>query len=243
MKVIGAGLPRTATSTQLMVLEQLGFADCYHMRNVFADLDGELTKWERLVAGDADWDSILGGFASCCDFPTSRFYRELADYYPDAKVLLSVRSADGWVRSMRETIWPIYCGDSLMRHVNEARASVNPNWKRFLDLMRPMMFVNGGAMEGGVDADDVELGAIMERWNETVKASIPPERLLVWDPAEGWEPLCAFLEVPIPEDPVPRINDTAAFKEGIIGGAINDLNTWWEARDRPESSLHGAGVA
>ena len=130
------------------MLEQLGFGDCYHMRNVFADLDGELTRWERVVAGDADWDSLLGGFESCCDFPTARFYRELADYYPDAKVLLSVRDGESWVRSMRETIWPIYFGDSLMRHINEARAIVNPSWRRFLDFMISIFYEPGGALVG-----------------------------------------------------------------------------------------------
>ena len=242
MQVIGAGLPRTATSTQLLAREQLGFGDCYHMRNVFGDLDGELTKWEQVVAGDTDWDSILAGFESCCDFPTARFYAELADRYPDAKVLLSVRGGDGWVRSMRETVWPVYFGDSVMRHLNAARAHVNPDWRRFIDLMLPITFAPGGAMAGADVADDAEFAAIMHRWNEEVRAAIPPERLLVWEPADGWEPLCEFLEVPVPDGPVPHVNDTAAFREGIIGGAVADLNAWWDQRERPTSGLHGAAV-
>ena len=80
----------------------------------------------------------------------------------------------------------------------------------------------------------------MERWNDQVRATIPAQRLLVWEPRDGWEPLCDFLEVPVPETPVPRLNDTAAFKEGIIGGAIDDVNEWWEQRDRPSGGLHGA---
>jgi hypothetical protein len=242
MQVIGAGLPRTATTTQLLALEQLGFSDCYHMRNVFADLDTELTKWERVRDGEAGWDSILAGFESCCDFPTARFYRELADYYPEAKVLLSVRGGEGWVRSMRETLWPFYFGDSVMRHVNAARALINPTWQRFIDLMLPLTFAPGGAMAGGDVADDAEFAAIMHRWNEEVQATIPPHRLLVWDPADGWEPLCDFLEVPVPDEPVPHINDTAAFREGIIGGAMADLGDWWDQRERPASGLHGAAA-
>jgi hypothetical protein len=242
MQVIGAGLPRTATSTQLLALEQLGFTDCYHMRNVFADLDGELTKWERVVAGKDDWDSILGDFESCCDFPTARFYRELADFYPDAKVVLTVRDAEGWVRSMRETIWPVYYGDSLMRHVNAARALVNPDWQRFIDLMQPILFAPDGAIAGADIAGDTEFAAIMERWNERVRATIAPHRLLVWEPGDGWDPLCEFLEVQVPDGPVPRVNDTAAFKEGIVGGALADLADWWEQRERPASGLHGVAA-
>jgi hypothetical protein len=80
----------------------------------------------------------------------------------------------------------------------------------------------------------------MERWNEQVRRTVPAERLLVWDPAEGWEPLCDFLQVPVPDEPLPRLNDTKSFREGIIGGALDALNEWWQGRERPEHGLHGA---
>jgi len=243
MKVIGAGLPRTATTTQLAVLEQLGFGPCYHMRNLMGDFAAGLPPWERVAAGDPDWDQIFDGFESSCDFPASRYYREMAEHYPDAKVLLSVRSGEGWVRSMRETIWPMYFGDSLLHHVNQARGQVDEHWGRFLALMTHQCWdPQTGALVGAQDADDAELAAIMDRWNQGVIDSIAPERLLVWNPGEGWEPLCEFLEVPVPEGPVPQINDTAAFKEGMFGGALAALNAWWDRRERPKESLHGAAI-
>jgi hypothetical protein len=243
MKVIGAGLPRTATTTQLQVLEQLGFSPCYHMRDLMADLESGLPPWERVAEGDPDWDAIFDGYESCCDWPSARYYKELAEHFPQAKVLLSVRSADGWVRSMRETIWPMYFGDSVLHHVNQARGQVEPNWGRFLELMTHQCWdPRTGAMAGAETADDAGLAEIMERWNQRVIDSIAPERLLVWNPADGWEPLCAFLDVPIPEGEVPRVNDTAAFKEGIIGRGLAALNEWWGQRDRPAESLHGTTV-
>jgi len=39
---------------------------------------------------------------------------------------------------------------------------------------------------------------------------VPPERLLVMDLKEGWEPLCGFLDLPVPEEPFPRANDATA---------------------------------
>jgi hypothetical protein len=241
MRVIGAGLPRTATTTQLMVFEQLGFGPVYHMRNLLGDLEGELPAWERLTEGDADWERILGDAQSCCDFPTSRYYRELAERYPEAKVVLTVRSGDGWARSMRETIWSMYFGDSIMRHVVAARTKVDPEWRRFIDLMIHMCWdEQTGAMVGAGEADDEELAAIMERWNDGVRASIPSRRLLAWNPADGWEPLCEFLEVAVPDGPVPNINDTLAFREGMIGNGLAVLNAWWDQRERPATGLHGA---
>jgi hypothetical protein len=66
--------------------------------------------------------------------------------------------------------------------------------------------------------------------HEAVKQSIPPERLLVWDVTEGWEPLCEFLEVDVPDDPFPHANDRDTFLERVIGGALDRLQAWRESQ-------------
>lgn len=241
MKVIGAGLPRTATTTQMVALEMLGFAPCYHMRNVLTDLENELPHWERVHEGDRDWDAIFGDAQSTVDWPSARYYDELMEHYPDAKVLLSVRSAEGWVKSMRETVWGVYFGDTVLRHVSDARGVIDPWWKRFLELMNRMNWEPGASMAGDYDTDE-GFAEIMHRWNETVKSTVPSDRLLVWDPKEGWEPLCEFLEVDVPDTPLPNLNDAASFKEGIIGGGLQMLNEWWDQRERPQTGLHGAAL-
>lgn len=242
MKVIGAGLPRTATTTLLIALEQLGYGRCYHMRDLLADLENGLPLWEAVADGARDWERIFGDAQSTVDWPSARYWRELLERYPDAKVILSVRPADRWVKSMRETVWGIYHGDSVIHHVSDARAVLDPLWRRYIALMRRMTWDDRtGALAGDTYSDDGFAGA-MERWNDSVKRDVPPEQLLVWDPAEGWEPLCRFLEVDVPAEPLPRVNDTASFREGIIGGALASLNEWWDKRERPASGLHGAAL-
>jgi hypothetical protein len=244
MRVIGAGLPRTATSTQAIAFEMLGFAPCYHMRDVLMDMERGLGLWEAVAEGKPDWDEIFGDARSTCDFPGSRYYKELLEHYPDSKVLLSVRDADGWVRSMRDTIWPMYFGESVMHHMCRARAALDPLWSRFMDLMVHMTWAEGTGAVGPPEAtfEDAGLAEAMERWNERVKRDVPADRLLVWEPRDGWEPLCEFLEVPVPDEALPNVNDTAAFKEGILGGAIGVVNEWWDQRDRPSGGLHGAAL-
>jgi hypothetical protein len=242
MKVIGAGLPRTATTTQLVVLEQLGFGPCYHMRDLLADLQKGLPLWEDVAAGRPDWERIFGDARSTVDWPSARYWRQLMDVYPEAKVLLSVREADGWVRSMRDTVWGIFHGDSVMHHVSAARTQVDPLWDRYIRLMSAMNWDERTGALAGDTWDDTSFAQIMERWNDQVKHTVPSERLLVWNPRDGWEPLCQFLEVDAPDGDVPRLNDTNAFKEGIVGGALGALNEWWEARERPTAGLHGAAV-
>ena len=241
IKVIGAGLPRTATTTQLAALEQLGFAPCYHMRDLLADLDTGLPLWESVADGAPDWEAIFGDAASTVDWPSARYYGELMDHYPQAKVLLSERDGEAWARSMQETVWGIFHGDSVMHHVSDARAVLDPRWRAYTTLMARMTWDEGGALAGDTSTK-AGLIEVMNRWNDGVRATVPAERLLVWDPDEGWEPLCSFLEVEVPDEPLPHLNTTASFKEGIIGDALAVVNDWWAQRERPSSGLHGAAI-
>jgi len=240
MKVIGAGLPRTATTTQMFALEQLGCAPCYHMRDLLADLEAGLPQWEAVADGNPDWEAIFGEAQSTVDWPSAYFYRELMDFYPDAKVLLSVRGSEEWAKSMEKTIWGMWYGDTVLHHLNDARKVVDPLWNRYIALMSRLNFDEGGAFAG---ADTLpKLEAAMERWNNEVQEVVPSERLLVWDPKDGIAPICDFLEVEIPAEELPRLNDTKAFREGIIGGALDSVSEWWEARERPSESLHGTAL-
>jgi Sulfotransferase domain len=243
MKLIGAGLMRTATTTQMFALEQLGWGPCYHMRDLLADLQAGLPLWEAAADGTPDWARIFGSANSTVDWPSARYYRELMEVYPEAKVLLSVREAEPWVRSMRATVWGIFHGHSVIHHVSEARTVLDPIWQRYIALMRRISWEEGTGALAGESFSDEGLAGLMTRWNDTVKATVPAERLLVWDPAEGWEPLCEFLSVGVPSEPLPQLNDTPSFQEGIIGGALGLINEWWDARERPASGLHGAALS
>ena len=242
MKVIGAGLPRTATTTQMFALEQLDCGPCYHMRDLLLDLEKGLPLWEAVAEGKPDWETIFGQCRSTVDWPSARFYRELMDHYPDAKVLLSVRGGEEWAASMQETIWGMWHGHSVIHYLSQARAVVDPLWGRYIDLMFGMNFDPDTGAFAGDTSTTAKLAEKMERWNQSVIDYVPAERLLVWNPKEGYEPLCDFLGVEVPAEPLPRLNDTKAFREGIIGGALDSVADWWAARELPTESLHGAAL-
>lgn len=225
MKVIGAGLPRTATLTQKISLEMLGFAPTYHMVNILSDMT-LVPSWQAAFEGDVDWDKMFAGHQASVDWPGSFFWRELADAYPEAKVLLSVRSGEAWANSMKNTIWGVFFDDVLMRDLSDARAKVEPEWHDYMELMKAMWAKSGLIGEMGPNFNATVLGAAMERHNQAVRDYIAPERLLEWSPADGWEPLCKFLEVPVPAAPIPHVNDATAFAGRIIEGALGVLNAW-----------------
>jgi hypothetical protein len=225
MKVIGAGLPRTATLTQKISLEMLGFGPCYHMVNILADLS-LVPAWQSAFDGNADWDAIFAGSQSTVDWPGSFHWRELIDVYPEAKVLLSVRNGEAWATSMKNTIWGVFYDDVLMRDLSNARAKIDPGWNDYMELMKTMWQKSGLLGEMGGVFDPSILAVAMERHNQEVRDAVPADRLLEWSPRDGWEPLCKFLEVPVPPAPVPHVNDSAAFAGRIVEGSLGVLNAW-----------------
>ncbi len=239
MKLIGVGLPRTGTLSQKVALEMLGVGPCYHMVNVLGDLDN-VEPWRRAVDGDIVWSDIFDGFESTVDWPGSYFYRELMDVYPDAKMLLSVRDPDAWAQSMRDTIWTLLYGQELLRHISETRRQIDPKWRAFTDLMCEMWQRSG--LLNGPDTTLEWMSTAIQRYQDEVQDTVPAERLLVWSPADGWGPLCEFLEVPVPDMPFPHLNDSGEFVGRIIDGALITL-TEWRAQQRQDAPARRAAAA
>lgn len=235
MKLIGAGLPRTATLSQKIALETLGLTPCYHMVNVLADLD-QAALWRAVLDGELSPTEVLAGYEATVDWPGSFFYRDLIELDPDAKVLLSVRDPDAWARSMHDTIWGLFYDDILIRHLSAARAAIDPQWSAYLELMREM-WQRSGLVDGEVTTLE-SMADAFSRYSRDVQAAVPAERLLVWTPADGWEPLCEFLELPVPDLPFPRVNDSREFGERIVDTSLLAIQ-----RHMAESRAQPAGVA
>jgi Sulfotransferase domain len=239
MKLIGAGMPRTGTLTQKVALEMLGLGPCYHMVDVLADLD-QAKLWQRALDGAAPWEQIFAGFNSTVDWPGGYFYRELIDVYPEAKVLLSVREPRAWERSMRETVWAVRHGESLVRLLSCAQAHVNPQWRGFLGMIDRLVWEGEGTFASG-HAEPQQLIDTMIRHNREVEEVVPSERLLTWSVEEGWERLCEFLEVPVPQQPFPHVNDRTEFLNRVIDGSLQALGQWRAEQASVEPSFAIAG--
>jgi hypothetical protein len=223
MKLIGAGLPRTGTLSQKVALEMLGLTPCYHMVNVLGDLD-LVPPWRRAFDGEGRWEEIFDGFQATVDWPGSFFYRELIEAYPDAKVLLGVRDSEAWARSMHDTIWGLFYDDVVIQHLSSARCLIDPKWCGYIELMKEMWQRAG--LLNGEDTTVEWMSSAVQRYHEEVQRTVPSDRLLVWSVRDGWEPLCEFLEVPVPDTPFPHLNDSATFADRIIDGALLTLQQW-----------------
>lgn len=205
LRIIGAGFGRTGTYSLKTALEQLGFGPTYHMAEVFQHPD-HVALWQAAgEGGSIDWERLLDGYQSAVDWPASAFYRELMDLYPDAKVILTVRDPERWHQSGVNTIFPARPWGP--------EDDVSPEMREHGRMVETIVW--NGIFNGSV-LDRNHAIDIFNRHNATVQENVPQDRLLVYDVAQGWEPLCAFLGVPVPATEFPCLNDTKSFQERRI---------------------------
>ena len=199
LKLIGAGFGRTGTLSLKFALEKLGLAPCYHMMEVLAHKDFR-EYWASAARGETpDWDVIFDGYQATVDWPGATYWKELAEYYPDAKVLLSVRGGEGWYKSVMNTIYGAE---------NRARFEVLP-----ADHPRRVMIdrIFKTTFDGQIEDKDHAI-SVFNKHNELVKETIPADRLLVYEVGSGWDPICEFLGVPVPDEAYPNSNSTEDFR-------------------------------
>ena len=201
LKVVGAGFGRTGTLSLKVALERIGFGPCYHMVEVFPRPE-HVAMWHRLAFEQSmDWDEIFRGFHATVDWPAARWWREIAAHFPDAKVLLSVRDSEAWYKSVTDTIYQPMKSPAPDGVPELVRLQSEMARKAILDETFDNRF-----------EDKAHAIEVFRKHNQAVRDAIDPARLLVFDVREGWGPLCHFLEVPIPDEPFPRLNDTATFQ-------------------------------
>jgi hypothetical protein len=150
----------------------------------------------------------MAGYQACVDWPASAYWRELAEHYPDAKVLLSVRDPNRWYDSMQATIFKRAHPSVRRRLMTALLARWSADLGAFLKMTDAVVVQR---VFSGETSDRAFLTKVFADHVAAVKQAIPPDRLLVFDVKEGWEPLCRFLDVPVPDEPFPRVNDSANF--------------------------------
>jgi hypothetical protein len=180
-----------------LALDRLGFGPCYHMTEVFKNPKAS-GYWEAAADGKpVDWEVVFAGYGSCVDWPGATFYKELADAYPAAKVILTERDPEAWYASTQATIFS--------RHF---RDDTDDPWQRMV------LKVIGDLFERRM-TDKAKLIEVYKQHNDEVRRTIARERLLVYQLSEGWRPLCAFLGVDVPDEPMPKVNSTDEFRQNL----------------------------
>lgn len=202
LSVISAGFGRTGTLSLKLALEELGFGPCHHMKEVLEYGAAQVPLWNAAVAGKPDFETIYKGYKAAVDWPTAAFWRELAAAYPQAKFILSTRSAESWYDSISQTIL--------------STLTAPDNWPPpAVEWFNMVLKVLHRSLGPTFDKESVI--AAFHAHEAAVKAEIPASRLLVHSARDGWKPLCAFLGAPVPATPYPRTNSKEEFFQLMKG--------------------------
>ncbi|HKD48172.1 MAG TPA: sulfotransferase [Rhizomicrobium sp.] len=191
LQVVGSGLGRTGTKSLHSALSILGYGPCHHMVEVFAHPES-MRLWVEAFKGRPDWDMIFKDYRAMVDYPGAQYWRELADYYPGAKILHTVRDPDQWFDSTQATI---FAPDSPALGPGPGQEFFQTILGQFGEHLHDRAFMTD----------------FFRRHTEKVIATIPAKRLLVYRVSEGWGPLCEFLDVQVPAVPFPAENSRAEF--------------------------------
>ncbi|WP_310619669.1 sulfotransferase family protein [Flexibacterium corallicola] len=191
LSIIGTGYPRTGTVSLKLALETLGVGPCYHMSEILP-FPKRLAMWQNIAQGDKpDWDQVFNGYKAACDWPAALFWRELASYYPKARLILTIRDARSWYESMESTVLAIL------------RKNLGPSF-----LSNDLIVKKG--FNGNIENRDVIIKSY-EQNIKNVQDAFSKNRLLTYSVQEGWEPLCDFLRKPVPSTPFPKANSRSDF--------------------------------
>ncbi|CAG8961566.1 hypothetical protein HYFRA_00006100 [Hymenoscyphus fraxineus] len=214
MEVLVLGLCRTGTLSLKIALEKLGYPT-YHMASV-QESPGHAAKWVQAMRskyeGDGSlltrefFDGLLGEYGAVTDVPCASFVPELIVAYPDAKIILSTRDADGWVRSMEGTIVKTLekLTSPLRKVIVFFLSEENKQIPIYMDLFFKYQLYNNFSLYGK---------RAFEEHNHMVRRLAPSERFLEFEAKDGWGPLCEFLGKERPDGEFPRTNNVKEFGE------------------------------
>jgi len=188
-------------------LEQLLGQPCYHMIEVF-DHPEHVAQWrEAAEGGTVDWATLLDGYAATSDFPACLFWPEIMEASPGAVVVLSTRTdSHAWWESASQTIFAID-GTQLPPEM----ADWFEMWRAVASARFTANWMDEGASR-----------AAYERHNAVVRSSVPAERLVDWQPGDGWGPLCDAVSLDVPGDPFPHLNTREDFPRVSEDSSLSD---------------------
>lgn len=188
-KIIGIGLPKTGTSSLHDALEILGF------RSVHFPHDPRTVAQVR--AGDYALD-VLKDADAISDVPIPVIFPQLDAAFPGSKFIQTDRDVDSWIASERRAPF------------NNDRPA--PGSAR--DFYRAILY-------GVTDFNEARFRLVHERHLRLIKrhfAGMRARDLLRMDitRGDGWDKLCPFLGVPIPNVPFPRSNPAETSAEAYF---------------------------
>ena len=234
LKVIGAGLSRTGTTSFGHALSVLLDGPCYHGgTQMLNSPEAHIKQWIDVIEhtptrteGDREYvlnnvKQLLDGYVACTDLPSNAFVEELMQIYPDAKVICTVRDPEKWWASLAPVVEK---GNLTLLSWILAPLPTLRMFRKYHDVLDDGQVGEIYYREGEPRRPTRQM---WERHIEHLKRVVPKDRLFFYDVRDGWGPLCAILGVPVPKDtPFPRLNDAQAMENFMKASMKRGLMAW-----------------
>lgn len=212
MKVILAGYPKTGTKSLRDAFLELGLSN-YDFPENYLFLGDQWTKILTEGGTTEDFRRMFGDVDTITDLPGSYFWQEIHEAFPDSKIILTMRrNEDEWWKSFERQM---ATGDRLIHRILPL---LSPSYYRFNAFLKKLSFVVFGTFGsnpviGKNKINELVLKGKYRRHNAHVMHSAPKNKLLVYNLDDGWEPLCKFLDCPVPNKPFPHSNKKGSITE------------------------------
>ena len=215
IKIIGAGFPRTGTTTLKKALETLGYNGTYHFKDLIKTPE-KLKHWKELEnQGTTDFDDLFNGFQATVDFPGYPYYKILLEKYPEAKIILTVRDVDAWYESTSRTVWKAGPQNILAKLVLLLKMQFNKKLKQTFKCIKFMRAIYLTKQFKGDFANEAHAKKTFFKHIDDVKNHVPESQLLIYKVSDGWAPLCEFLQCSIPQEEFPHLNKKENFHKMV----------------------------
>ncbi|CAG8037815.1 unnamed protein product [Penicillium olsonii] len=207
--VIGAGLPRTATSSLQAALEDLGCGPCLHMAHIIPHAE----RQSLLIDASRETDTarrhkqihkLVDGHGAVVDMPAIFFLEDLMHLYPEAKVVLSSRpDPEIWAQSVR---------DSMSFFFSRRFYWIGLLWRTDRLWYKLNMRIIEWCREK-IGEGDIFSAEFAVRYDQRVREVVTASggEVLEFRAEDGWAPLCAYLGKEVPDKPFPKVNERATF--------------------------------
>ena len=218
--VIGAGLGRTGTMSLKIALEMILPGKCHHM--ITAVFHQE--EWRDILTGKMSDDDfkeffLSNNYVAGVDVPFCWEYERAMAVFPNAKIILTVREPQGWVKSIKSTVSRVFAFESpAILFLSSGLFSTYLSLHNVVGFPKVLLdaFYNNNQRKMLTKAVSENRGVeYFNNWIDGVEKKVPAKKLLKFNVKEGWEPLCKFLNVPVPDAPFPNVNSSAFFIEEL----------------------------
>ncbi|XP_076817972.1 uncharacterized protein LOC143463388 [Clavelina lepadiformis] len=230
MKVIVAGFAKTGTKSMHIALTELGY-EVYDFVENFWYLGKDWNKILTEGGSVDDFKRMYKDVDATIDTPVYFFWKEIHEAFPDAKIVFTAREEDSWFPSYRKqteemeknTIFRlIFVYSPLGRKLGALIGKMKKLCRVFRDLLCVTIveevvlatsISNPSTFYWRLPVNEMVMRRLYRQDYADVIQNAPKDKLLVYNVKEGWEPLCKFLDKPVPDK---------QFLHANIGGKLFD---------------------